>query len=247
MRLFSAGLALTLLLAPAAWAADTAVPKGIAGTAGAAPGETFAEPNMRLPKDSGGISQSKLVREAPLETDFVMGSPTAPLVMVEYASMTCPHCAHFHATVLPVLQKNYIDTGKLRYTLRQFPLNEPALKAAMLLYCVGEQSNDKYFTFAKVLFDAQSKWAFDSNYMSGLETIATVGGLSKDQFLNCTVNTEREMAALKRKKESADALKIPHTPFIYIGGEAFDGERTPEIVSQFIDKKLAETAAAKKP
>jgi protein-disulfide isomerase len=168
-------------------------------------------------------------------------------VLVEYASMTCPHCAHFHSSVLPTLQKKYIDTGKMRYVLRQFPLNEPALKAAMLLYCVGEQNPDKYYVFAKVLFDAQNKWAFDSNYMAGLETIATVGGLSKEQFLNCTVNTERETAALKRKKESADELKIPHTPFIYIGGEAFDGERTPEAISQFIEKKLTAAPAPQKP
>lgn len=202
---------------------------------------------MRLPENSGGISNSELVTKAPLETDFVLGDAKAPLVMIEYASMTCPHCAHFATTVMPLIQKKYIDTGKVKYILRQFPLNEPALKAAMLLYCVGEQNSDKYYTFAKVLFDAQSKWAFDSNYMSGLETIATVGGLSKDQFNNCTVNTQREMAALKKKKEAADELKIPHTPFIYIGGEAFEGERSPEVMFPFMDKKLAETSVVKKP
>lgn len=213
----------------------------------AAKPQAFSEPNMRLPKDSGGFTTSKLILEAPLETDFVMGKPDAPLVMVEYASMTCPHCAHFGSTVLPVLQKNYIDTGKMRYILRQFPLNEPALRAAMLLHCIGEQSNEKYYVFSKVLFDSQSKWAFDSDYMSGLETIAKVGGISKEQFIACTGSTEREMATLKRKKESADELKIPHTPYIYIGGEVFEGERTPELVTQFVEKKLKEIAAAKKP
>src|SRR3954468_7537936 len=98
-----------------------------------------------------------------------MGKPSAPIVMVEYASLSCPHCAHFSNTVLPELEKHYIETGKLRYVLRQFPLNEPALKGAVLLDCVGEQSKDKYFIFSKVLFDAQDKWAFDGNYMSGLE------------------------------------------------------------------------------
>ena len=130
--------------------------------------QKFVEPNMRLPKDSGGFSNSELITKAPLENDFTLGDPKAPLVMVEYVSMTCPHCAHFSTTVLPALQKKYIDTGKMKYILRQFPLNEPALKATMLLYCVGEQSPEKYFVFAKVLFEAQNKWAFDSNYMSGL-------------------------------------------------------------------------------
>lgn len=249
MRFLTAALAFSFLLsaAPMALAADTTpVPAPVVDKSSPAPAEKFVEPNMRLPENSGGISTSKLITDAPLEKDFVMGKSDAPLLMIEYASMTCPHCAHFSATMLPFLQKKYIDTGKMRYILRQFPLNEPALKATMLLYCVGEQSVDKYYVFAKVLFDAQAKWAFDANFMSGLETIATVGGLSKEQFSNCTVNTEREMTALKLKKQSADELKIPHTPFIYIGGEAFEGERTPEVMSKFIDKKLAELAAAKK-
>lgn len=234
MRLITALAAATLLISPAAFAEESA------------PGP-FKEPNMRLPKNSGGMTNSALILEAPLKTDFVMGKPDAPLLMVEYASMTCPHCAHFGASVLPVIQKNYIDTGKLRYILRQYPLNEPALKAAMLLQCIGEQSPEKYYVFTKVLFDAQSKWAFDSNYMAGLETISGVGGVSRDQFAACTGSTEREMAVLKAKKQASDELKIPHTPFLYVGNEAFDGERTPELVSQFIEKKLAELKAAKKP
>jgi protein-disulfide isomerase len=167
--------------------------------------------------------------------------------MIEYASLSCPHCGHFSTAVLPTLQKDYIETGKMRYILRQFPLNEPALKGAMLLDCVGEQSNDKYFVFARVLFDAQSKWAFDTNYMAGLETIALVGGLSKDQFLNCVNNTDREVKVLKEKKMAEDNIKIPHTPYIFINNEIYEGERTPEAVTQFINKKLAEAAAKKTP
>lgn len=242
MRVLPVALAFSMLLSSTALAQQA--PKAATPTT-SMPSEKFVEPNMRLPKDSGGITQSKLITEAPLDTDFVMGRPDAPLVMVEYASMTCPHCAHFGSTVLPVLQKNYIDTGKMKYVLRQFPLNEPALKAAQLLSCIGEQSPEKYYVFVKVLFDAQPKWAFDSNYMAGLETIAGVGGISKDQFVACTSSTEREMAVLKRKKESMDELKIPHTPYVYVGGEVYEGERTPELVTRFVDKKLAELAAAK--
>jgi protein-disulfide isomerase len=249
MRKVTAALALSLLLGSASLAYAQAAPAGKAPAAEAgkpAPApEPFAEPNMKLPKNSGGITNSPLIKDAPLPQDFVMGSATAPLTMIEYASLTCPHCAHFSSTVLPVLIKEYVDTGKMRYILRQFPLNEPALKAAMLLNCVGEQSSEKYYVFAKVLFDAQPKWAFDSNYMAGLETIATVGGLSKDQFLNCTVNTQRELETLKQKKLHADELKVPHTPYIFVGNEAYEGDRTPEAISKFIEKKLAEITAKK--
>lgn len=207
----------------------------------------FVEPNMRLPKDSGGIITDKIVVNAPIDTDFLMGKADAPITIIEYASLSCPHCAHFSANVLPVLKKNYIDAGKANYILRQFPLNEPALKGAILLQCIGEQSPEKYYVFSKVLFDAQGKWAFDSDYMSGLQTIANVGGVSTPQFTSCISNTEREMAQLKMKKQSADALQIPHTPYIIIGNEVYEGERTAELVSRFIDKKLAELSVSKKP
>lgn len=247
MRSVTATLVLSLLLgtssAAFAQAADAkapaaAVDNGVSPNPNAA--KAFEEPNLRLPKDSGGKSQSALIKDAPLPDDFVMGKPDAPVVLVEYASMSCPHCAHFSTTVLPELEKQYIQTGKIRYILRQFPLNEPALKAAMLLDCVGESNKDKYFVFAKVLFDAQNKWAYDSNFMAGLETIATVGGLSHEQFQNCVTPTDREMKLLKQKKVAEEQVKVPHTPYIFIAGEAYEGDRGFEAISKFIDKKLAE-------
>jgi|GEM_PF-1434712 len=199
------------------------------------------EPNLKINQGSGGKVSSSLITEAPLMSDYVMGDSTAPVILVEYASLTCPHCAHFSNVVLPDLEKNYIKTGKLRYILRQFPLNEPALKGAMLLDCVGAQDKRKYYTFARVLFDAQNKWAFDNNYDAGLETIATVGGLTKDQYRNCTNNIERETRLLKDKKEALNELKIPHTPYIVINGEIYQGERSYEEIARFIDAKLAES------
>lgn len=201
-----------------------------------------AEPNLKVTKDSGGKSTSSLILDAPLKSDYAMGSEKAPVVMVEYASLSCPHCAHFSSGVLPELQKKYIETGKLRYVLRQFPLNEPALKGAMLVECVGEQSTEKYFLFSKVLFDAQNKWAFDGNFLSGLENIAMVGGLNREQFQGCINNTDREVRILNAKKLAVDELKIPHTPYIFIAGEVYSGNLSAEDVSAFIDAKLAQVA-----
>ena len=195
-----------------------------------------SEPNLKHGAASLSKISTYLIQDAPLPDDYVMGKSSAPIVIVEYASMSCPHCAHFSNTVLPQLQKDFIDTGKVRYILRQFPLNEPALKAAMLLDCVGEQNKSKYFLFAKVLFESQNKWAFDNNYLSNLETIATVGGLSKEQFDHCVNNTDREMKILKTKKLAADEVKVPHTPYIFIAGEPYEGDRTPEAISDSDDK-----------
>lgn len=198
------------------------------------PGAPFQEPDLKHPPKPN----SYLVKDAPLPGDFVIGKITAPIMMIEYASMSCPHCAQFSNTVLPELQKKYIDTGNMRYILRQFPLNEPALKAGMLLQCIGEQNTEKYYVFAHVLFESQAKWAFDTNFLSSLETIATVGGISKEQFASCTGSTDREMRLLQAKKTATDELKIPHTPYIIIGGEPYEGDRTVEAISQVIDAKL---------
>jgi protein-disulfide isomerase len=196
--------------------------------------------NMKVIQGSGGMSTSYIIKSAPLHDDYVWGDEKAPLTMVEYASMSCPHCAHFANTTLPELDKKYIQTGKMKYVLRQFPLNEAALKAAMLLECVGDQNSAKYYVFARVLFESQNKWAADANYLTGLETIAMVGGLNREQFANCVNNTDREMRILKQKKLAVDELKLPATPYIFIGGEVYAGDRTLEAMSAFIDAKLAQ-------
>lgn len=196
------------------------------------------EPNLKVTKESGGKSTSYLVKDAPLTKDRVLGKATAPILIIEYASLSCPHCAHFSTAVMPELQKNYIDTGRVKFILRQFPLNEPALKGAMLLDCIGDQSSDQYYVFAHVLFDAQSKWAFDGNYMAGLETIASVGGLSKQQFSSCVNSTEREMKVLEEKDTATKELAVPHTPYFFIDGQVYGGPPTFEGMSKFIDDRV---------
>ena len=184
-------------------------------------------------------SENPLITKAPLATDFVLGKKDAPVVIVEYASLSCPHCASFSSAVLPDLQKKYIDTGKVAYILRQFPLNEPAFKAAMLVDCVGAKDSAKYYLFSKVLFDAQSKWAFDGDWGNGLETIARVGGVSKEDFQSCIFDKEREKRLLEAKKQATDDLKIPHAPFFYINSEVYSGNHSVEEFSKAIDASLA--------
>lgn len=200
------------------------------------------DPTVKTTGGKGMESKSYIIQEAPLKDDYVLGDRNAPVVMVEYASLSCPHCAHFSNKVLPELEKNYIQTGKVAYILRQFPLNEPAMRGAMLVDCVGESSEEKYYTFSSVLFDAQPRWAFDSNYMAGLETIATVGGLSKAQFNACVNDKDREMKILQQKKLANDELKVPHTPLIFVNGELYQGEKNYSLVAKFIDRKLAEAS-----
>lgn len=193
----------------------------------------------KAPEIPMGIISHKLVAEAPIASDFVMGKKDAPIILIEYASLSCPHCAHFASSQLPDLEKKYIETGKVRYILRQFPINEPAFKGAMLVNCVGKENSDKYYLFSKVLFDAQSKWAFDGNWQEALQTISAVGGVSKEQFNQCINDKALEEAVLKAKKEATDELKVPHTPYFFIAGEAYNGDKTADAIGKFIDAKLA--------
>lgn len=232
MRCRFALAALSLLLATPAMA------EGKPPAAAPAP-VVQKDPLMQTTPGSGGKSKSYLVEDAPLGTDYVLGKPDAPVIILEYASLSCPHCAHFSNAVLPEIEEKYINTGKVRYILRQYPLNEPALKGAMLLDCVGEQSADRYYTFARVLFDAQSKWAFDGNFMEGLETIANVGGVSPQQFQGCLADTKREMKILEAKKVATEEINVPHTPYFFIDGEIYGDGPTFDAMSKFIDAKLA--------
>lgn len=216
MRFFFSIIA-AFMIAPAAYAADA----------------DGAMPVGRVTK-----IDSSLLTSAPLKGDYMLGKPGATVTLIEYASLSCPHCAHFSGDVLPSLQKDFIDTGKLRYIMRPYPLNEPALKGAMLVDCLGEQDPAKYYTFVSVLFGAQDKWAFDANFLSSLETFASVGGVSKEQFQKCTVDSDRETKLLKIKESALKELKVNGTPAIFIGNERYEGALTVEAVSLAIKQKL---------
>lgn len=179
---------------------------------------------------------SPSLSNAPLATDYSLGKPNSPVTFIEYASLSCPHCAHFHSQVLPELKKRYIDTGKMIYILRQFPLNEPALKGAMLVDCVGSDSGaERYYTFVRVLFEAQDKWAMDTNFLTSLQSFAGVGGVGKPRFDACMNDSAREIKLLKIKQEASKDLKVTGTPSFYINGRKFDSNPTAENFIQYID------------
>lgn len=228
----SSVFAMSVLFSGAAFSADTPA------AAPAAPTTSIADGINKKPALPQGVIANPIISDAPLPTDHVLGNKDAKVIMIEYASLSCPHCAHFYTAMMPDIHKKYIDTGKIRYILRQYPLNEPALRGAMLVTCLGEESTEKYYLFNKVLFDAQGKWAFDGNWQAALETIAAVGGVSKEKFNSCITDTAVETKVLKSKMEATNDLKIPHTPYFFIGGEAYNGEITLDGISKFIDSKL---------
>ncbi|MEO1016868.1 MAG: thioredoxin domain-containing protein, partial [Pseudomonadota bacterium] len=106
----------------------------------------------------------------------ILGDPNAPVEIIEYSSLTCPHCASFHTDTLPSIKEDYIDTGKAKLVMRDFPLNEPAVKAAVVAHCAGDE---RYFRFLDALFKNQMTWAQTADVDTALVQFAKLGGLDE--------------------------------------------------------------------
>ena len=168
--------------------------------------------------------------------DRILGNPDAPITIVEYASLTCPHCAHFANEVLPELKKKWIDTGKAKLVLRDFPLDEPALRAAMIARCAPRE---RFYAYVDTLFAAQEKWVMAKDYREALARLVKIGGMSKDEFDNCLNNTALENKIVEGRLVASKELDVNSTPTFFINGTKFTGAPT---VEEF-DKALSGVAA----
>jgi len=155
--------------------------------------------------------------------DLVIGDANAPVTMVEYSSLSCPHCAQFHTNVLPQLQKNFIDTGKVKLVVRAFPLNEPAVKGAMIVDCAGQNGLNRE-NFIKVLFDMQAQWAFSEGFLKDLKQIALVGGIDSAAFDSCVNDKDLETRILTSRQDAETKLTVTSTPTFFINEKKYEGE-----------------------
>lgn len=162
----------------------------------------------------------------PQKGDIVIGKAEAPITIIDYSSLSCPHCAHFHGNILPELKKEYIDTGKAKLVFRHFPLNAPALRAAQLVDCVAPSQRE---SFLKVLFDMQAQWAFNEGFMAQLKQIAAVGGMDSAQFDSCIADKDGEAAVVEVRRRGAEEAQVNSTPSFYIDGVKLS--ESPEIDS----------------
>lgn len=158
---------------------------------------------------------------APRPSDRVLGNPKAPITIIEYASMSCPHCAHFDLDVLPTIKKKWIDTGKAKLILRDFPLDEPALKGAMLARCAPP---DRFYPFVNALFADQPQWVLASDPEKALVRMAELGGMSAKTAKACLSNKTREDKIVEERLLASKDLDIEGTPTFYINGKKFTGE-----------------------
>jgi protein-disulfide isomerase len=166
--------------------------------------------------------------------DETMGKADAPVTVVEYASMTCPHCAHFAETTFPEMKKKYIDTGKVRYILREFPFDPRAEAGFMLARCAG----DNYFPMVDVLFKQQQTWAAADNAKEALLQIAKLAGFTQESFNACLTNQKLLDQIRSVQRRGADEFKVDSTPTFFINGKTYKGAMSIEEVSAIIDPLL---------
>ncbi len=169
--------------------------------------------------------------------DLAMGDPQAPVTMIEYASMTCPHCAHFQEVTFPEIKKRYIDTGKVRYILRDFPLDNLAGAAFVLAHCAAKDDAGKYYSMVETLFSQQRQWAVEKP-VPPLMAIAKQAGLSEQDFNACLTNQKAWDAMESVRQRAMKQFKVESTPTFFINGTQVNGAVSIEDFAKVIDPYL---------
>ena len=169
--------------------------------------------------------------------DIMIGSDKAPVTIIEYASMTCPHCAPFEEETLPELKKRYIDTGKVRYVMREFPLDALAAAGFMLARCAGP---DKYETVVETLFAKQADWAMVQKPIPPLMAIAKQFGFTEESFNTCLANQKVLDDIQAVRDHAVNKLGVNSTPTFFINGKRFVGDLSIDVMAKEIDPYLKE-------
>lgn len=164
--------------------------------------------------------------------DVWIGKADAPVTIIEYASMTCPHCAAFAAETFPALKTKYIDTGKARYSLREFPLDPLATAGFMLGRCAGE---DKRNAMLELLFAQQKNWAYADKPFAGLMNVIKQTGMTQDQFETCLKDKNLYDQVNEVRDNASKKFAVNATPTFFINGQKTSGEMSIDEMSKIID------------
>ncbi len=164
--------------------------------------------------------------------DIVIGKADAPVTVIEYASLTCPHCATFQINTLPEFKKEYVDTGKVKVVFRDFPLDGVALRAAQIARCGGP---DRAAGYIDVIFRQQSQWAAAKDPLVALKQIGKFGGLSDAQMDACLADKGLEDAILKSRLDGQTQFKINSTPTLIIGDKNYPGAGSFADLKKIVD------------
>lgn len=201
---------------------------GLAAVAGFSP--------LRLISEAMAQSAADVSKPVSLP-DMALGPNDAAVTITEYASMTCPHCAAFNEQVFPKIKKEYIDTGKVRYIFREFPLDIKAAAGSMLSRCIAKDDAPKYFAVTDMLFRQQNDWVV-KNTTETLTRIGKQAGLTQQQVEACLKDQALLDKIAADQKYASDVLKVDSTPTFFINGEKIKGETSFEDFAKKINPLL---------
>lgn len=152
--------------------------------------------------------------------DEIMGKADAPITIIEYSSLTCPHCAKFHSETFPKVKADWIDTGKAKLIFRDLPWDALAQATAMVSHCSGE----RYFAFINTFFRTQEQWARNPSPLAAIKTIAKLGGMGEEQVDKCIADSGLLNEINARKEDAMTRYKVDSTPSFIIGGKLYSGD-----------------------
>lgn len=152
--------------------------------------------------------------------EYILGSPDAPITIIEYSSLTCPHCASFHNDTLPKLKDTWIAEGKARLVYRHFPLDRLALGAALVSNCL---EGKRYFNFIELLFREQERWSTAGDPVAVLAQLATMAGVDRERFDACLKDEAELDRILQRRQKGEEEFGISSTPTFIINGRKAQG------------------------
>ena len=181
---------------------------------------------LHLITDAMAQSASDVAKPQSLP-DMALGPATSPVTITEYASMTCGHCANFNETVFPKIKSEFIDTGKIRYVFREFPLDIKAAAGSMLARCIANGDSGKYFAVVDMLFKQQNDWVM-KNTAETLTRIGKQAGLSQQAVETCLKDQALLDKIAADQKFASEVLKVNSTPTFFINGEMLKGETSFE-------------------
>jgi protein-disulfide isomerase len=190
----------------------------------------------QAPKPGGAATTESLL--APTGQDRVLGKPDAAITIVEYASLSCPHCAHFANAVLPKLKENWIDTGKAKLILRDFPLDEPALRAEMLARCVPPE---RFYPVVEMMFETQDKWVVAKEWRDALEKLVRLAGIGKKEFDGCLADKALEDQVTQSRLTASQQFGVNSTPTFFVNGKKFEGEPSLEAFEKLLSGLAAKS------
>lgn len=183
-----------------------------------------------FPALAQNVAVADLATPGPLG-DVALGPADAKVTIVEYASLTCTHCAAFHKDTYPTLKSRYIDTGKVRFILREFPLDPLATAGFMLARCDGEA---KYYAITDLLFDQQKTWAFTDKPVDALQQMLKQAGFSQEKFQSCLKDQKLYDGINAVKKRGAETFKVESTPTFFINGQRHPGNLSIDEIERVI-------------